>query len=130
ASVPPPVEGNALPSMQSENIEFTAFEKNRRLVDSNPDAYLSELPPPDDAEDYYLVGRANLLKGDFPQARVALIDAQKRVSDAPAANFKVLAADIAIALMIANDPVLQGRLKSQIDSSLTSSSQSILNSNR
>lgn len=130
APVPPQMAGTALPSMQSENIEFTAFEKNRRLVDLDPEAYLGEVPAADDAEDYYLVGRANLLKGDFPQARVALIEAQKRVSNAPATNFKVLAADIAVALTIANDPSLQTRLKSQIDSTMNASSPSIVNSNR
>jgi len=130
APVPPQMAGTTLPSMQSENIEFTAFEKNRRLVDLDPEAYLSEVPTPDDAEDYYLVGRANLLKGDFPQARVALIEAQKRVSNAPAANYKVLAADIAVALTIANDAALQTRLKGQIDSTMNASSPSTGNSNR
>lgn len=122
--------GNPIPTMKSENIELTSFEKNRRNVDADPDAYLQEVPPPDDAEDYYLIGRANILKGDFQNARVNLVEAQKRVLASPATNTKILATDISLALMIANDSSIQPRLKTQIDSTLNPQAPSGANSNR
>jgi serine/threonine protein phosphatase PrpC len=112
-----PAAGNApLSEMKSENIEFSSFEKNRRNVDADPAAYLKEVPPPEDAEDFYLIGRANLLIGDFPKARLALIEAQKHLATAEPANGKILIADIATALVITNDPTLQNRLKIEIGS--------------
>ncbi len=108
--IPQPAISNPLSAMKSENIEFSSFEKNRRNVDADPAAYLKEVPPPEDAEDFYLIGRANILVRDFPNARLALIEAQKRLSTAEPANAKILATDIAIALVITNDPTIQNRL--------------------
>jgi len=100
--------------MRTENIPFSTFEKNRRNVDSDPAAYIKEVPPPQDAEDFYLLGRAYMLNGDFPNAHVALVEAQKRLPDAEQANAKILATDIATALVITNDPSIQARLKSAL----------------
>lgn len=125
-----PAAGSTIPTMKSENIEFTSFEKNRRNVDADPEAYLREVPPADDAEDYYLIGRANILKGDFHNARMNLVEAQKRVLASPATNTKILATDISLALMIANDAAIQPRLKTQIESTLNPQSLSGANSNR
>ncbi len=116
--------------MRTDNLEFSSFEKNRRNVDADPEAYLREVPPADDAEDYYLIGRANILKGDFQNARMNLVEAQKRVLASPATNTKILATDISLALMIANDAAIQPRLKTQIESTLNPQSLSGANSNR
>lgn len=105
--------------MRTENIPFTTFEKNRRNVDADPAAYVKEIPPPDDAEDFYLLGRAYMLIGDFANAHVSLVEAQKRLPDPEQANGKVLATDIATALVITNDPSLQVRLKSAVQTTST-----------
>jgi len=58
------------------------------------------------------------LLGDFPKARTALIEAQKRVREAESANARILATDIAAALHVTNDPTYSSRLKTEIDASL------------
>lgn len=126
----PEVTGNPLSEMKSENIPFTSFEKNRRNVDADPAAYLTAVPPPEDAEGFYLFGRANLLAGDFPRARLAFIEAQKRLKDADSVNARILATDIATALFVTNDPTMQGRLKNEIEASLRMQSNSNVNANR
>lgn len=97
--------------MKSENIPFSSFEKNRRNVDADPVAYLRQVPAPEDAEGYYLSGRANILIGDFPKARLALIEAQKNLVNVDPANARILKTDIEMALVITNDPMVQNRLK-------------------
>ncbi len=101
--------------MKTDDIAFSSFEKLRRNVDADPAAYIKEIPPADDAEDYYLIGRAYLLVGDFPKARLALIEAQKQLAKAEPSNARVLNADIATALTITNDPTLQNRFKQEIE---------------
>jgi serine/threonine protein phosphatase PrpC len=103
--------GPGFQEMKTENIPFTTFEKNRRNVDADPAEYIKEVPQPEDAEDFYLRGRALILLGDFPNAHVALVEAQKRLPDADQANAKVLANDIETALLITNDPSIQKRLR-------------------
>lgn len=101
--------------MKTDDIAFSSFEKLRRNVDADPAAYIKEIPPADDAEDYYLIGRAYLLVGDFPKSRLALIEAQKLLSKADTSNSRVLNSDIATALAIANDPTLQNRFKLELE---------------
>lgn len=110
-SQPPP----QLSEMRSENIAFTSFEKLRRAVDGDPAAYLKETPPPQDAEDYYLQGRAYLLVGDFIKARAALLEAQNHIANAETSNAKVLSTDISTGLVITNDPEMQKRFRSEVE---------------
>ncbi|HQZ97605.1 MAG TPA: protein phosphatase 2C domain-containing protein [Pyrinomonadaceae bacterium] len=125
------VPDQKLSVMKTDDIAFSSFEKLRRNVDADPAAYVKEIPPADDAEDYYLIGRAHLLLGDFPKARLALIEAQKQLSKAEPANAKVLNADIALALAITNDPTLQVRLKQEIEANAKlNSSAANTNTNR
>ncbi|MBK8467083.1 MAG: serine/threonine-protein phosphatase [Chloracidobacterium sp.] len=107
-----------LSEMKSENIAMTSFEKLRRTVDNDPASYLKEIPPARDAEDFYLQGRANLLIGDYVKARAALLESQKHLSTTDASNSKILVADIAAALVIANDVEMQRRFKGEIENML------------
>ncbi len=102
--------------MRSGNIPLSAFEDNRRLVDSDPAAYLSKIPAPDDAESFYLQGRAFMLTGDFIKARAALLEARNRISQADPINAKVIVTDIAISLAITNDPTAQKNFKAELES--------------
>ncbi len=115
--------------MKSDNIAFTFFEKLRRTVDSDPAAYLKEIPPAQDAEDFYLIGRAYLLIGDYVKARSSLLEAQKLLSNSDTSNAKVLATDIAAALVIANDSEMQKRFKGEIENTAKASSNSAANTN-
>jgi serine/threonine protein phosphatase PrpC len=101
--------------MRTEDIAFSSFEKNRRNVDGDPAAYIREVPPADGPEDYYLLGRAHLLVGDFQSARQAFVAAQKELSKAEPANAKVLITDIAEGLVIANDQILPPRFRQYVE---------------
>ncbi len=106
--------------MQSENVAMTAFEKNRRNVDSDPGGYLSSVPAePRDAEDAYLLGRAYLLAGDFPHAQSSFKEARRRLAagEADQANAKILADDIAVGLAVTHDTTIQGILKGELERS-------------
>ncbi|MFT3745165.1 MAG: protein phosphatase 2C domain-containing protein [Pyrinomonadaceae bacterium] len=104
--------------MKTDDIAFGSYEKLRRTVDSDPAAYVKEIPPADDAEDYYLIGRAHMLLGDFPKARQAFIEAQKQLGKAEPANARVLNSDIAAALAITNDPILQTKFKQLLEENM------------
>jgi hypothetical protein len=97
--VPPVLE------MRSENIPFSSFEKNRRNVDADPAAYLKELPPPDDAEDHYLIGRAYLLTGETVKAKASLTEANAKLATTDAVNVAVLRTEINLMLAILDNPV-------------------------
>ncbi len=116
-----------LSEMKSDNIALTSFEKLRRTVDADPAAYLKEVPPAQDAEDFYLLGRACLLTGDYVKARSSLLEAQKLLANTDASNSKVLAGDIAAALVIANDPEMQKRFKGEIENTAKSLANSSVN---
>lgn len=120
-----------LTEMKSENVPFSSFEKLRRTVDSDPASYLKEVPPAEDADDFYLMGRAQLLTGDFQKANFSLIEAQKRLAKTDVSNQKVLANDIAVALAIANNPESQKRFKAELElSSKPPANGMNVNSNR
>lgn len=104
--------------MKTDDIAFGSYEKLRRTVDADPAAYVKEIPPADDAEDYYLIGRAHMLLGDFPKARQAFIEAQKQLGKAEPANARVLNSDIAAALAITNDPILQNKFKQSLEENM------------
>ena len=99
------------------NIPRSAFEENRRAVDQNPAAYLKVNATPQDAEDYYLRGRAYLLTGDLWQAKQAFNEAKNRLASADKSNSKVMATDIAMALAIINNGPAQLAFQNDIKAS-------------
>lgn len=115
---PKMAETNApqLSVMHSENIPLSAFEENRRNVDKDPAGYIAKYAAdPRDAADYYLLGRAYLLSGDYTKARTALTEARGHLPEADPSNAKVLASDIAMAVVITNDTTIQTMLKKELD---------------
>ncbi len=106
----PPVE-----EMRSRNIPLSAFEENRRDVDKDPAGYLSKNTQPQDCEDFYLVGRAYMLSGDYPKARNAFAEARKRLAEADPSNAKVIESDIAMAMAVTNDTTIQNILKKELE---------------
>jgi serine/threonine protein phosphatase PrpC len=118
-----------LSEMKSDNIAVSSFEKLRRTVDADPAAYLKEVPPAQDAEDFYLQGRAYLLRGDSIKARSSLLEAQKHLPNSDLSNSQILAADIAAALVIANDVEMQKRFKSELENTLKTFTNSSPNIN-
>jgi protein phosphatase len=103
-----------IPQMASENIALTSFEKNRRNVDADPAAFLKELPPPADAEDHYLIGRAKLLTGDFAGAQEELQKARNGIDGIDPSNRQTLEKEISIGLSISETAAAQEKLKKEL----------------
>ena len=107
-----------LSEMKTANIPLSAFEENRRNVDKDPAGYVARFGgDPQDSEDFYLLGRAYLLTGDYTKAKVAFTGARDRLAGADPVNAKILASDIAIALAVTNDTTIQTNLKKELDDS-------------
>lgn len=116
APQPETVNTGQLTEMRSANIPLSAFEENRRNVDKDPAGYIAKFgAAPQDCEDYYLLGRAYLLSGDFVKAKTALIEARNRLADADPVNAKTLANEIAVSLTVLNDTTVQTMLKKELD---------------
>lgn len=133
-SSPAPVVNTAIPpmsEMRSANIPLSAFEENRRNVDNDPAAYIARAAAsPSDCEDYYLLGRAYLLSGDYLRARAALNESRNRLADADPTNAKVLSYDIAMALAVTNDTTIQSMLKKELDAAGSAPATPAVNANR
>jgi serine/threonine protein phosphatase PrpC len=115
---PKPVDQSVPPlsEMRTANIPLSAFEENRRQVDKDPVGYIAGYSTsPQDCEDYYLLGRAYLLTGDYPKARIALTESRNRLAESDPVNAKTLSADIAVALVVTNDTTIQSMLKKELD---------------
>lgn len=84
--------------MQSPNIPFTTFENARRSVDADPQKYITaQGATADDAEDFYLLGRAYMLQGNYPQARELFGKAKANLAEYKGENKAMLTNEIAIA---------------------------------
>ncbi|MFN2412056.1 MAG: hypothetical protein ABR535_03245, partial [Pyrinomonadaceae bacterium] len=91
--------------MKSTNTALTAFEESRRLVDADPARYIdANAGGPQDAEDYYLLGRAYLISGKYWDAKQQFNEARNRLETVEPQAAKTLAADIAMALAIIASP--------------------------
>ena len=113
---PPEMNDLPLSEMKTANIPLSAFEENRRNVDKDPAGYIGRFgTDPQDSEDFYLLGRAYLLTGDYAKAKIAFTGARDRLSGADPVNAKILASDIAIALAVTNDTTVQTNLKKELD---------------
>jgi len=101
---------------QTPNIPYSAFEDNRRNVDRNPEQYIfASNGRAESAEEYYLLGRASLLTGKYPEAKKAFEEARNRLAQASEINSKILANEIAMGLAIINDPLAQRGFESDIN---------------
>ncbi|MCY7348283.1 MAG: protein phosphatase 2C domain-containing protein [Pyrinomonadaceae bacterium] len=111
----PVVQVPQVTQMQSLDIPFSSFEKLRRSVDNDPNAFINEYAKTTlDTESLYLLGRAYLLTGKFPEAKKYLEEAKNKLSQANAVNQRVLANDIALGLSIVDEAAAQNKFQSQI----------------
>lgn len=132
AAAPRPVdtEGPKLTEMRAANIPLSAFEENRRNVDKDPAGYIARFGrDPQDCEDYYLLGRAFLLVGDYASAKNALTESRSRLPEADPTNAGVLASDIAIALSVTNGTTVQSMLRKELGTAPQAANQAVANSN-
>ena len=118
-------------TQQSPNIEFSSFETLRRSVDNDPNSFINRNANTTmDTESLYLLGRAYLLTGKFPEAKKYLEEAKNKLAQANVVNNRVLANDIALGLSIIDEAAAQNKFQSQIKpSSPNANSQINGNSN-
>lgn len=117
APQPETVNTGQLTEMRSANIPLSAFEENRRNVDKDAAGYIAKFgATAQDCEDYYLLGRAYMLSGDFVKAKTAFTEARNRLAEADPVNAKTLAGDIAVSLTVLSDTTVQTMLKKELDS--------------
>jgi hypothetical protein len=91
--------------MKSNNTALTAFEEGRRQVDSDPAKYLNaNAASPQDAADYFLLGRAYMQTGKFWDAKRSFNEAKSRLGSVESENAKTLSTEIAMALAIIESP--------------------------
>ena len=97
---PPPIS-----QPQTTNIDNSAFEKNLKNVDLDPDQYIiSSGGKATDAEGFYLLGRAYSLTGKYDDAKKAFINARTTLKEMKEENRATLANEIAIALSAIESP--------------------------
>lgn len=119
-----------LTETKSNNIPLTAFEEARREVDRDPARYLAaNAATPQDAEDHYLLGRAQLLTGKYVEARQQFSLAKARLTQVDSANAKTLAADVALASAIAENQALAEAFAKEVSAPPQSTGASNLNAN-
>lgn len=97
-----PAQTPAIQETKSNNIALTSFEEGRRLVDSDPEKYINaNAASAQEAEDYFLLGRAFLLTGKYWEAKRAFTEARNKLPQVvDQSNVKTLAHEIAMALAI------------------------------
>jgi protein phosphatase len=95
-----PAEVPVLNEMKSTNIPLTSFEESRRTVDRDPRRYIALNSNPQEAEDYFLLGRAYLLTGDYFLARNAFTTAKSRLSEVDARDARTISNEIEMALAV------------------------------
>ncbi len=117
---------------QSTNTPLASFEEARRAVDKNSEQFIAASAngaPPADAESFYLLGRANLLSGKFPEAKNLFEQAKDRLAQTGDANAKVLGHDIDAGLVIVGVPLAQEEFKKTLTVAADASASPQANSN-
>jgi protein phosphatase len=125
------VQAPQIETMQSNNVPLTSFEELRRAVDKDPEAYLAKYAPsPEDASDFYLLGRANLLLQKPQQAKQQFVLAQQNLARMTDENErKTLANEIALGLAVVdNEPAAASFKKSTESNTSISNTNSNINS--
>ena len=97
---PPPIS-----QPQTTNIDNSAFEKNLKNIDTDPNQYIiSSGGKATDAEGFYLLGRAYSLTGRYDEAKKELSNARTSLKEMKEENRATLANEIAIALSAIESP--------------------------
>jgi protein phosphatase len=127
-STQPPVAAIQAPvinEMKSTDIPLTSFEESRRLVDQDPHKYIAANQNPQEAQDYFLLGRAYLLTGEYFQAKNAFNTAKSRIDEIDVRDRQTILNEINMALaVIANGPATERFSQSISNSSTTTNSRS------
>jgi protein phosphatase len=111
----PAQETPKITQMQTPNIEYSAFEDNRRNADRNPQQFIEATGTnaPEDAEGLYLLGRAYFVTGDYLKAKDVLTKAKEKLSEVKEINRKTLENEIAIGLSIVENNIARNEFINQ-----------------
>lgn len=125
----PPAETPILDVQKSNNVPLTSFEERRRLVDLDPAKYLNaNAATPQEADDFFWLGRALLLTGKPVEAKRAFEEARQRLPQVQeTANVKTMANEIAMALAIVDNEQATAAFTKEV--SATNASNNANNSN-
>jgi serine/threonine protein phosphatase PrpC len=105
-ATPPVVQPQPINPPVTTTDNFTGFETNRRSVDTNPAEYLKiNSVSADEAEDFYLLGRADFLMADYPKAKENFKKAKDMLPQTNEVNRKTIERDIALftAIIMSNE---------------------------
>jgi protein phosphatase len=109
-----PQETPRLTEMRTPNIEYSAFEDNRRNVDRNPEQFISSGgASAQDAEGLYLLGRAYFVTGDYVKAKDAFTRARNQLSEVREINRPTLENEIAVGLSIVENNIARNEFINQ-----------------
>ena len=118
----PIVEAPSLTEQKSNNIPLTSFEETRRIVDADPVKYLNaNAATPEEADDFFWLGRALLLTGKPVEAKNEFLQAKNRLAQVDEKNAKTMAAEIAMALAIIDSPDASKSFAKDVAAGLTPS---------
>lgn len=127
---PPKTELPTTPKPDAVDIAFSAFEKNRRHVDKNPAQYITAAgATAEDAEDFYLLGRANLLTGKYAEAKESFAKAKERLPVMTGEDKTMLANEIAIGLALVDSEESKKILETEKTPAVSAPASGNLNSN-
>ena len=86
-------------------------------MDADPNSFINRYAfTTQDAEGLYLLGRAFLLTGKYPEAKKSFQDARDKLGQTGIVNGKVLNNDVALGLAIVDEAAAQNKFQSQINS--------------
>ena len=115
--------------MQSPNIAYSAFENNRRNVDGDPAKYITANgTAADDAEDFYLLGRAYLLTEKYVEAKNSFVKAKELLPQS-SGDKAMLGNEIALGLSIVDSSFAKDVLKAERKNISSGSTQSSISTN-
>ena len=100
--------------MQTPNISYSAFEDNRRNVDRDPAKYIETgNNKANDAEGFYLLGRAYLLQEKYVNAKNNFVKAKELLPQLNGGDKAMLGDEIAIGLSIVDSDFAKSVLRAE-----------------
>jgi len=107
----------AIQEMKTNDIPLTTFEESRRLVNEDPNKYIAANPNPLEAQDYFLLGQAYMLTGQWFQARNAFNAAKSRISEFDPKDRQTIAHEIELNLAVISNGPATDRFKNGLANS-------------
>jgi sulfur transfer complex TusBCD TusB component (DsrH family) len=118
----------AIQEMKTNDIPLTTFEESRRLVNEDPNKYIAANPNPLEAQDYFLLGQAYMLTGQWFQAKNAFNTAKSRISEFDPKDRPTISHEIELNLAVISNGPATDRFKNGLANSGANGSPSNTNS--